>query len=305
MIKEFCKDLHAWLLEHPQNVAAIHCKAGKGRTGTLIACYLLYYRHSPDAESALNFFAVQRTQNQKGVTIPSQIRYVHYFDKYCRIKRRGGVGPGPTTLWLQSVFFRGIPSMCKSASSDLFFTIDQKNHPAYKEKEHKYKSKPQLAPIYHRRLNMIQFDCSKKLIPLNDDVLFTFFIGTTLGAKVMFQFWINTRYAECTQTGTVHVKDDAGDNKGTDPVLSLKKKELDKACKDKKNKRYPSDFRVELVFARTTIATEIKPRELKQAEMLVGASPVSSTGHHSTTSTGASAAVAATMAAAAAAARPH
>jgi phosphatidylinositol-3,4,5-trisphosphate 3-phosphatase/dual-specificity protein phosphatase PTEN len=41
----------------------------------------MYCRHSPDAESALNYFGVQRTKNNKGVTIPSQIRYVHYFDK--------------------------------------------------------------------------------------------------------------------------------------------------------------------------------------------------------------------------------
>lgn len=34
-------DLTAWFAEHPQNVAVIHCKAGKDRSGTLACCYLI------------------------------------------------------------------------------------------------------------------------------------------------------------------------------------------------------------------------------------------------------------------------
>jgi len=31
-----------WLRKHEDNVAVVHCVGGKGRTGTVIACYLLY-----------------------------------------------------------------------------------------------------------------------------------------------------------------------------------------------------------------------------------------------------------------------
>eukprot|EP00754_Rhynchopus_humris_P034275 Rhum_TRINITY_DN15604_c0_g1::Rhum_TRINITY_DN15604_c0_g1_i1::g.161641::m.161641/K01110/PTEN; phosphatidylinositol-3,4,5-trisphosphate 3-phosphatase and dual-specificity protein phosphatase PTEN len=71
------QSLHAYLTQDPQNVAAVHCKAGKGRTGTIITSYLATY-HNMEPEKALSLFGIERTTDGKGVTIPSQIRYVSY-----------------------------------------------------------------------------------------------------------------------------------------------------------------------------------------------------------------------------------
>ena len=63
-------------------VVAIHCKAGKGRTGCIIACLLVFLGVCSSADDALLYFARQRTHNSKGVTIPSQIRSVLRFSDH-------------------------------------------------------------------------------------------------------------------------------------------------------------------------------------------------------------------------------
>ena len=42
LMAEFCDRMTGWLSKHPDNVAVVHCKAGKGRTGTMICAYLVH-----------------------------------------------------------------------------------------------------------------------------------------------------------------------------------------------------------------------------------------------------------------------
>jgi phosphatidylinositol-3,4,5-trisphosphate 3-phosphatase/dual-specificity protein phosphatase PTEN len=59
------------LNSNESNVVAIHCNAGKGRTGTLICCYLMYAGLAGSARDAINYYGWKRFDNGKGVTNPS------------------------------------------------------------------------------------------------------------------------------------------------------------------------------------------------------------------------------------------
>lgn len=74
-----CESISLWLSGNPQRVAVIHCKAGKGRTGTLIAAYLVHAQREMTATEAMELFGIRRTKNGKGITIPSQQRFVRYY----------------------------------------------------------------------------------------------------------------------------------------------------------------------------------------------------------------------------------
>ena len=82
LILEFCIDICLYLIKHPDGVAAVHCKAGKGRTGVMICAYLVFSGLCKNCEQAFRHYARIRTKNNKGVTIASQRRYIKYFENF-------------------------------------------------------------------------------------------------------------------------------------------------------------------------------------------------------------------------------
>jgi protein-tyrosine phosphatase len=270
LLKEFCESVRTFLSQSPQNVVSVHCKAGKGRTGTCIASYFVYSGMG-SAQQALELFGRKRTSNSKGVTIPSQIRYVHYFDKYCRLRREDRPSPGRTTLFLEKVILHNIG---RGSGSDLHFTVLQPNKfleddgtsPCRRSEERSgpfpcaegqeaekkpksYSSRKLAAPSYYKQQDNFVWDLRHRVLDLSEDFRIELYGKSGLSREKLFQCWLNTRFMVLERVGN-------------EMVITIPKADLDKACKDKNHKKYGADMYLQLVFANGATATRIKRDEL-------------------------------------------
>lgn len=63
----------------------VHCRHGKGRTGSIIVGYLMFKYHLT-FERANKIFTVRRKIYRHGVSVPSQVRYLGYYEEYLEDK---------------------------------------------------------------------------------------------------------------------------------------------------------------------------------------------------------------------------
>ncbi|KAL5714030.1 hypothetical protein ACHQM5_016046 [Ranunculus cassubicifolius] len=81
LIISFCQSAYSWLKEDIENVVVVHCKAGMARTGLMISSLLLFLKFFPTAEESIDYYNRKRCVDGKGLVLPSQIRYVKYFER--------------------------------------------------------------------------------------------------------------------------------------------------------------------------------------------------------------------------------
>lgn len=246
LIYQFCKDVADWLAKDKENIAVVHCKAGKGRTGLMICAWLLFDKQWNTPVDAMKFYALARTFDMKGVTIPSQIRYIHYFHE--SLATLGWENPvfEPKILLLTRIVLHTLPKDGKV--TDISFTVDVGKTTVFNYKEHvekcKLKGEPKITKADKKKKatkktegeelkettedleeeDTASFTCGA--VPVVGDVRVDF---DRKGGRI-FQFWFNTFF----------VKENS---------LTLPKVGLDKAAKDKNHEAYEEKFRVELSFS--------------------------------------------------------
>ena len=181
LIKPCCEDIDEWLKADDRNVACIHCHDGLGRTGAMVCSYLLHDRLFDSTKDALQFFAEARTQNGKGVTIPSQRRYVQYYGHLLN----NNLTYKPKTVCIKSIHFIGIPKM-QGGTCVPYFTV-------HVQKVRIYTSK-----VYDhiKRTDSTADLLLPQELPLCGDVKIDVYHQSMIGKERMFRFWFNTFFID-------------------------------------------------------------------------------------------------------------
>ncbi|BFZ24272.1 hypothetical protein BsWGS_27311 [Bradybaena similaris] len=229
---DFTANAREWMAADKQNVIAIHCKGGKGRTGTLICTWLIDCGLLESAQESLQYFGDRRTDLSKGSTFqgvetPSQSRYVGYYERLKNEFNRQL--PPRKVLKLTSIKITGINSVGKGDGSDLFMELRQDGLPIFEcnlgtkvncEVE-KFPNDDMLLIKLQNTPNIqgdikIMFKTHSKQIPIGYD-------------KCPFYFWFYTSFIEDNQ-------------------LYIPRDELDNPHKKKTHHVFRENFGVELHF---------------------------------------------------------
>ena len=88
MLFQICKQIQDFLEKDDENVIIIHCKHGRGRTGLMVCCYLLYSQQATSLNEAINLFTEKRNDHnaddrkeRKVMKHVCQIKYLKYFQQ--------------------------------------------------------------------------------------------------------------------------------------------------------------------------------------------------------------------------------
>ena len=221
LIRPFCDDAKSFLDEDEKNVIAVHCKAGKGRTGTLICCLLLYLKVFDNSDECLQYYGMMRAENGKGVTIPSQIRYVNYFEKIIKDNMAH-----PITFIkkkIKKIRMFTIPKFHKIYTP--IFTINN-NKNNYCSKKKKTVSDKEGSNA------VLDFDIDNNGFIVEGDVQIIFYRIHIIGKKEnIFKLWFNTNF----------IPNDSN-------IYEFDKKSIDKANNDIECKYFKEEFKIEVHF---------------------------------------------------------
>ena len=205
LIRQFCISATKWLEEDPKHIIVVHCKAGKGRTGVMITALLLYQHKFDTPEEALEYYGKKRTYNGKGVTIPSQIRFIRYFHRFLNSGLPFDRPLVERPCYITIVHFRNVP--------EPYFTRDLVLEISSQDEETIYYKGPGNNPKGPRKdseHNTLTYKLDKVF---TDEITGDFRIAALFEGKIAWFIWFNSEYIQDQEIFTKECIDKANKSK--------------------------------------------------------------------------------------------
>ncbi|KAI8072797.1 protein-tyrosine phosphatase-like protein [Gongronella butleri] len=217
LMNRFCTDAARWLDADNENIVVVHCKAGKGRTGLMIAVLLLYTNVASTADDAMRIYGSQRTIDGRGITVPSQARYIRYFEAV----QKQHFETDPRAICLIKLVLTPIPVPFQDGRP-VYFVI--KNH----AQELLYQQNDPSCDISRSKdaltVNLLD------MVPVKDDFQVQFHCASfVIKTRRVLSCWLNTQLIRGSPT-------------------ILKQDDLDDACNNKTD--FAPDFTLEMHYTR-------------------------------------------------------
>nr|XP_004550094.1 phosphatidylinositol 3,4,5-trisphosphate 3-phosphatase TPTE2 [Maylandia zebra]XP_004550095.1 phosphatidylinositol 3,4,5-trisphosphate 3-phosphatase TPTE2 [Maylandia zebra]XP_004550096.1 phosphatidylinositol 3,4,5-trisphosphate 3-phosphatase TPTE2 [Maylandia zebra] len=228
---KYTASVREWMSADPQNIIAIHCKGGKGRTGTMVCTWLIDSDQFESAQDSLEYFGERRTDKSQsskfqGVETPSQSRYVGYYEIMKNKFNRQL--PPLKSLRIKSIRIHSIAGVGKGNGSDFKVKIIVRKELVFECVCAKQENCT-VFPDVGNNAAVISLQ-NGPVVEGDVKVMFESSAGLPKGYEdVPFYFWFNTSFIE--------------DNK-----LFLPREELDNPHKPKTWDLYKEDFGVTMFF---------------------------------------------------------
>ncbi|XP_076980817.1 phosphatidylinositol 3,4,5-trisphosphate 3-phosphatase TPTE2-like [Tamandua tetradactyla] len=226
---EFTKEVDMWMSKDEKNIIVIHCKGGKGRTGTMVCAWLIASEIFTTAKESLYYFGERRTDKTistkfQGVETPSQHRYVGYFEKVKNIYQ--WTLPPRKPLVIKRIVIHSIHGIGNGTGSDLQVQIIMQKTTVFSCCNSKKCNR-----FHDPERDSVTFDLLD-CPTLYDDIKVKFLSFSNIPKyydDCPFFFWFHTSFIQ--------------DNR-----LYLSRNELDNPHKEKLWKIYRKEFGVEVYF---------------------------------------------------------